>query len=403
MKIKKFKAGSMSQALKMVKNDLGSEAVILSTRDLNRMFSPADNAGVEVTAALGADESTGVLKEAAKPEHRFRNRIKDIGLGASSESHEPNNQFDIFKSENRIQETQEQPVENSHFRELSEVKNVFETGITRPLAEKCLEIMPGELGKLYRHLPFLNIHPDIIDELAMATVSGILPGNGKPEWTERWSEFLIQKCKQPASLTQMIDKLPLAFTGMPGCGRSTLIARIAYQCMRLRKIKPVLITIDGYNIPGQFQLKRVAKILDLNFYAFSDVDEVESILDKYSNQPVLIDLPAIMAADEKGEEGLRRVSYMPVSRVLVVDSSQHFKQQEALMDICNQYKLSHLAVTRLEDTVGYGGVLTALIKLNLTPLIGSLGRKITAGYIKLDPRNICSKLFSQIVEGRGDV
>ncbi len=393
----------MTEALKMVRDDLGSEAVILSTRDLNRMFSRTDTARVEVTAALGADENANILTKTTQSTNRLKNRIKDIGFNTSSDSHEPNNQFDIFKSENRIRETQEHPVENPHFRELSEVKTVFETGITKPLAEKCMEIMPGELGKLYRYLPFLNIHPDITDELAMATVSGILPGNGKPEWTDRWSEFLIQKCKQPASLTQMIDKLPLAFTGMPGCGRSTLIARIAYQCMRLRKQKPALITTDVYNIPGQFQLKRVAKILNLNFHVLQDADGIQPILDKYSNQPVLIDLPAIGFEDEKGNELLRKISYMPISRVLVADSSQHFKKQEVLSDMCDQYKLSHLAVTRLEDTVSYGGVITALIKLNLTPLIGSLGRKITAGYIKLDPRNICSKLFSQITGGRGDV
>jgi flagellar biosynthesis protein FlhF len=55
MRVKKFEAKSMKEALQMVKHELGPDAVILGARD-NRKFGLAGEASVEVTAAVS--EST---------------------------------------------------------------------------------------------------------------------------------------------------------------------------------------------------------------------------------------------------------------------------------------------------------------------------------------------------------
>ena len=58
MKIKKYVARNMPEALQQVREDLGDEAVILNTRQIrrNNRFNLHDEARVEVTAAF--DEST---------------------------------------------------------------------------------------------------------------------------------------------------------------------------------------------------------------------------------------------------------------------------------------------------------------------------------------------------------
>ena len=53
MRIKKYTASTMKEALLMVKKDLGDEAMILKTRNLPRkMFSFGEQNTVEVTAAI---------------------------------------------------------------------------------------------------------------------------------------------------------------------------------------------------------------------------------------------------------------------------------------------------------------------------------------------------------------
>lgn len=52
MRVKKFEAKSMKDALQMVKNELGPDAVILSARDNRRSFGIGGEASVEITAAV---------------------------------------------------------------------------------------------------------------------------------------------------------------------------------------------------------------------------------------------------------------------------------------------------------------------------------------------------------------
>jgi len=52
MQVKKFEAKTMKEALEMVKNQLGPEAIILAARDNNRSFGLLGNTSVEVTAAI---------------------------------------------------------------------------------------------------------------------------------------------------------------------------------------------------------------------------------------------------------------------------------------------------------------------------------------------------------------
>jgi flagellar biosynthesis protein FlhF len=61
MKIRKYVARSMPEALQQVRDDLGEQAVILNTRQLrkNNRFNQSDEPRVEVTAAYDSAPSTG--------------------------------------------------------------------------------------------------------------------------------------------------------------------------------------------------------------------------------------------------------------------------------------------------------------------------------------------------------
>src|SRR5437868_831735 len=52
MQVKKFEAKSMKEALQLVKQELGPEAIILSAKDNKRSFGLAGKGSVEVTAAI---------------------------------------------------------------------------------------------------------------------------------------------------------------------------------------------------------------------------------------------------------------------------------------------------------------------------------------------------------------
>lgn len=67
MRVKKFEAKNMKEALQMVKNHLGPDAVILSARDNRKAFGIGGEASVEITAAV----SEGTLQKKQFTESRM--------------------------------------------------------------------------------------------------------------------------------------------------------------------------------------------------------------------------------------------------------------------------------------------------------------------------------------------
>ncbi|MEK7356245.1 MAG: flagellar biosynthesis protein FlhF [Bdellovibrionota bacterium] len=73
MRVKKFEAKSMKDALQMVKKELGPDAVILSARDNRRSFGIGGEASIEITAAVS--EST--LQKKRFTESRLTNQDRE--------------------------------------------------------------------------------------------------------------------------------------------------------------------------------------------------------------------------------------------------------------------------------------------------------------------------------------
>ncbi len=73
MRVKKFEAKTMKEALQMVKNELGPDAVILAARDNRKSFGLAGEVGVEVTAAV----SENTLHKKKFVESRLRDNDRE--------------------------------------------------------------------------------------------------------------------------------------------------------------------------------------------------------------------------------------------------------------------------------------------------------------------------------------
>lgn len=80
MRVKKFEAKTMKDALRMVKNELGPDAVILAARDNRKSFGLAGEGSVEVTAAV----SENTLHKKKFVESRMRESDRDLFQNTSA-------------------------------------------------------------------------------------------------------------------------------------------------------------------------------------------------------------------------------------------------------------------------------------------------------------------------------
>ncbi len=80
MRVKKFEAKSMKEALQMVKQELGPDAVILAARDNRKSFGIGGDASVEITAAV----SEGTLQKKKFTESRLSPEVRANFQGANA-------------------------------------------------------------------------------------------------------------------------------------------------------------------------------------------------------------------------------------------------------------------------------------------------------------------------------
>lgn len=116
MRVKKFEAKTMKEALQMVKNELGPDAVILSARDNRKAFGLAGEASVEITAAVS--EST--LAKKRYVESRLSNADRERFYSANAREQK---RFIERMIENRLQEAEptfRRPITTRKYIEISD-------------------------------------------------------------------------------------------------------------------------------------------------------------------------------------------------------------------------------------------------------------------------------------------
>ncbi|HRK02219.1 MAG TPA: hypothetical protein PLH57_06095, partial [Oligoflexia bacterium] len=107
MQVKKFEAQTMQEALKLVKTELGPEAIILSTKNHKKGFGLLSKASVEVTAAV-ADRS--LLKKKVTDKVMtgpINEQIQKFSASKQSEVYDRVGEYYIDKAKARIQARRE--------------------------------------------------------------------------------------------------------------------------------------------------------------------------------------------------------------------------------------------------------------------------------------------------------
>jgi len=292
MKIKKFTAGSVSEALKKVKKEMGKDAVIIKTKQFAGTFSNSSSREIEVTAA-----------------------VEQFGTAATKNRKPEIKQPTVRNFENA-------PNLGTNKKEFESVNDLFNVNIDRLSSEQYIQLIPAEVKELYKSISKFNIDPGIVNDLAKATMSGNLPDSTDISISNRWAEYIAARCEESESIVSLLTRQPVTISGASGSGRSTLISKLAYRCTNQNIGSPTIISVDGYNISGQFQLERISKLLNIDFLCISKISEIEKLIRIFdAGSPMLFDLPALDTTDEDDKEIIAGISRLPVARVLLLNAA----------------------------------------------------------------------------------
>lgn len=189
-----------------------------------------------------------------------------------------------------------------------------------------------------------------------------------------------------------------ALMGPTGVGKTTTTAKLAARCvMRFGADKLALLTTDSYRIGAFEQLRIYGKILGVSVHAVKDAVDLRLALDDLRDKHmVLIDTVGKSQRDRSVSEQVAMLcgAGRPVKRLLLLNAASH---GDTLNEVVHAYKdsaggnqLAGCIFTKTDEATHPGALLDTVIRHRLPVHYVSCGQKV--------PENLMIAERSQLVE-----
>ncbi|MCB1857826.1 MAG: flagellar biosynthesis protein FlhF [Gammaproteobacteria bacterium] len=366
MKIKRFFASDIRQALRQVRETLGPDAVILSNK--------STDGGVELVAAMDYDESAFSL-----PREKAGEPVSPLKSDARFQQSEPITPTTL----NGVSGTKIPPVRVEWSQEPALIEMRQEMKALRRLMENQLsELTWKDMGdrhpqrrELFRKLMGLDLSPDICNRLVQQVADIEVPD-------QAWRKALHGLASElPVAGESLIDEGGVvALIGPTGVGKTTTVAKLAARyVLRHGHRSLALVSTDSYRIGAQEQLNTYAKILDVTVRSASTPEELRAALDVLSNKRlVLIDTAGMSQRDVRLSEQLSFLTSgaRPVKSFLTLSATTQQSALEQAIKAFGETPVGGCILTKVDEAASLGGALSAAIRSRLPLAYFTDGQKV---------------------------
>ncbi len=386
MRVKTFEAGSMQDALDIVKREMGEEAFILSTRTRRRpsALGLSEEAVIEVTAAV--DEAQAGIPPAASGTPSLTYGLRPSMASPAGRSPRgpapPAPPMDLqplrrelLEIKGAVAALKDNDQRNaSILKELDHMKALLSRIQRQGMPPAQLQLPPGLL-ELYGDLVANDVEPFIAMRLCEHAQRALTDQDGDASSgtvdPERARLFLRRVIADFIPVAPPIQLDPgkvrvAALVGPTGVGKTTTVAKLAAFAQLKLKQKVALITLDTYRMAAVDQLQQYAQILQVPMHVALTVEDMRSALRFYQDRAlVLIDTPG---HSPKDTETLRQLQGLleelpEVETHLVLSATT---KPRDLTEIAARYEPLHptrLLFTKLDETSTYGPILSTLARV----------------------------------------
>lgn len=384
MIVKKFYADSAREALQLVRNALGSEALILSNRRTAM--------GVEIMA-VAAGEVESVTAAMALP------RAAQGGAAPAPPAFEsvaaPAQQPDPASAVPGAGETVP-GYELVH--EVRLLRSLVE-GQLAAFAYNDLKYREATKAELLRRLLAAGFSAQLAQELV-----GELPdGLDLTRALRLTSSALQRRLPLGSSMATLADQGGMfALVGPTGVGKTTTVAKLAAECaLKLGAGALALVTTDTYRIGAVDQLRIYGKILGVPVFAIRDEGSLRTTLSELSMRHlVLIDTVGMSQRDRRlaDQIALLAGSSGGLRRLLLMSA---VSQTSVLEDVAQAYRGEDLAgciLTKVDEALTLGGALDVLIRHRLTVHYVTNGQRVPEDLHQPNPLYLVERALRAAVE-----
>jgi flagellar biosynthesis protein FlhF len=359
MRIQRYFAADMRQALRKVRDAQGPEAVILSSRKLE--------GGVEVVSAVDYDEAD-LLRPAAPagtPDRR--------GSSRPAAARQAGAQGDADRPDRDPKVTGETDL-NAVREELHSIRSLLERQLSG--------LAWGELGRrqphraaLLRRLAGMELDPRVVREVVAE-----VPATTQLELAWRHALAILSH-RIDAGDDDLLDRGGVvALVGSTGVGKTTTVAKLAARfALRHGADQVALLTTDSFRVGAVEQLRTYARLMGVPVRVAGGREELRAALDDVSGRRlVLIDTAGMSQRDIRLSEQLALIrDGAPVVRAYCVLSAA--AQRPALEEVVSAFRgapLEGCILTKLDEATSLGGALSVVAAHRLKVAYVSDGQRV---------------------------
>ncbi|EIM04679.1 flagellar biosynthesis protein FlhF [Rhodanobacter denitrificans] len=365
MKIKRFVAPDMRQAMREVREEQGPEAVILSTRRLDE--------GIELVAAIDYDES--LVREAvrhgaplaAAPSQATIAEPQPESAAATAPPPRPRvavvpppaNEMPAMRPlvERAAQDTAQLRSELGSLREMLEMQ-------LSSLAWNDMERRQPLRARILREMTRLGIEADVARALVAELPEPINAEQARYLPLGMLSRSLLVSGRDLSG----DDNGVVALVGPTGVGKTTTIAKLAARAvMRHGADQVALVSTDHYRIGAAAQLEHYGRLLGARVYPAYDAASLRKVLEMLrGSHTVLIDTAGVAGSDPRLNQQLEILADASGLRACLVLAAN--AQSQSLDEAVRAYlplRPQACILTKLDEAPALGGALSVLIRHRL--------------------------------------
>ncbi|WP_405222717.1 flagellar biosynthesis protein FlhF [Lentisalinibacter sediminis] len=396
MKIKRFVAPDMRQALRRVREEQGPDAVILSNSRVAE--------GVEIIAALDYDEalirealgslraetgSAGAVAatevedtvaeapEAPAPEpeapagprlHRALADLAERPAAASPAAAEANPGLDAVHSDIRG------------------LRELLESQLSSLAWNDYSRRRPGR-AQVLRNLSRIGVAPDVAAPIAEQLEDG--------DASEHAWQLPLRILAETLPMTEdrLLERGGIAaFVGPTGVGKTTTIAKLAARyAMRHGAEGIALVTTDCYRIGAEEQLATYARILGARMYVAEDGEALAALLQRLGSMDlVLIDTTGMNQRDVRLGDQLAalKIEGTPIEVFLTLSATAQEASLDEAVRRFGQLPLAGCALTKIDEAAQLGCALGVLIRHRLPLVYIADGQSVPQDFYLADAKRL---------------
>lgn len=398
MNARKFIAVNSREALKLVRIELGEDAVILSNRKVND--------GVEIVAMAGTELA-----------HLSETRV--------SETRVPAPRSEKSRIEPRVEATRESLSPQAMHQAALLGAKVIEANAAREMeqtmqAEKSAVSADHLLGELR------SMHNMMQEQMACMTWANMQQQDPKRSGLLR---DLINVGFSPALSRLLLDKMPsdadiawvsrilahnlhvaakqddivarggvYALVGPTGVGKTTTTAKLAARAVvRYGADKVALVTTDSYRIGAHEQLKIYGKILGVSVHAVRDTNDLKLTLSGLKHKHlVLIDTMGVGQRDSRVAEQAKMFDEVGAARLLLLNATSAGGTLDDVIKMYGGKSVIGCIPTKLDEAASLGTVLDVIARHKLVMHYIASGQRVPEDLHEVNVEYLLHRTFKEI-------